>query len=62
MDKVEMIFTLFDDDSVREKLTIMDKWEAVCDDERNDMDILGEKIEEFLEIGHRYRVIVEKID
>lgn len=51
------IMTLFDDESVREKLTVMSKWEAVCDDGRNPRDELTEeKVNDFLVLGKTYKV------
>lgn len=52
------IVTLFDDESTREKHTVMDKWEVITDDERNPD---WEGLEEFLEFGCRYEVVIRKI-
>lgn len=48
--------TLFDDESVREKVKVMEKYDAMLDDTRNPIphDIAGE-IEKFLEFGKKYR-------
>ena len=49
--------TLFDDESVKEKLTVMGKWDAMFDDSRNPDPTIGlEDIEDFLELGGEYKV------
>lgn len=50
--------TLFDDSSTREKVTVMDKWEAMTDDARNP-DFEG--LEDFLVWGKRYRITIEEV-
>ena len=59
-EKVETIWTLFDDESVRKKCTVMSKWDAMLDDSRNP-DNFGEDVEKFLEFGHKYKISIEKI-
>lgn len=54
----ERVLTLFDDPSTREKVTVMDKWEAMTDDERNP-DFEG--LDDFLEWGKKYRITVEDV-
>lgn len=51
---------LIDDESVREKITVMSKLEAMWDDERNPNP--SEKIEELLKFGKSYRIVIEEID
>ena len=60
--KTEAVITLFDDDSVKEKLTVMTKWEAMMNDARNETVLDGDKIDEFLQLGKTYKVtlIVEE--
>ncbi len=57
--------TLYDDESVRKKLEVMDKWDALIDDGRNlhVTDIVG-PINEFLELGGTYKItlIIEKVE
>lgn len=49
--------TLYDDESVREKLTIMDKWEIIIDDGRNkESKITSEAVSDFMQLGKKYRV------
>lgn len=60
---LSIILTLFDDDSVREKLTVMTKLEAMTDDSRNPDDGFYEKLEdEFLQIGKTYRLTFEEVE
>jgi hypothetical protein len=55
-------FTLHDDAAVREKLTVMSKWEAMMDDARNrDGDDVGDRVEALLVPGRTYRVTVEEV-
>jgi len=56
---------LFDDESVREKLTVMSKWDAVLDDLRNPVDEKKlDELEDFLHLGESYDVefFVRRID
>lgn len=48
----------FDDAGNQEKLTVMEKWDVICDDSRNP-DFEG--LEEFLKIGRQYRITIEDI-
>lgn len=51
--------TLFDDESVRKKLTAMSKWDAMFDDERNvATNAMSEVAENFLQLGKTYKVTV----
>lgn len=53
--------TLFDDESVHEKLTVMDKFEAMVDDSRNNDNNYtkdNEALEEFLQLGKSYKVTI----
>ena len=60
--KVVAEWDLFDDEFVRKKITIMDKWEAMTDDARNATSPeLAEAIELLLKLGRRYRVTIEEI-
>jgi hypothetical protein len=55
---------LYDDESVRKKLTVMDKWDAMMDDSRNPhIDVSG-KVDEFVELGGTYKItlIIEKVE
>jgi hypothetical protein len=54
-------FDLHDDAAVREKLTVMTKWEAMMDDGRNSGDIFGDLVEVMLKPGKRYRVTVQTL-
>jgi len=56
--RITDVMTLFDDASTREKHLVMDKWDIVCDDERNPE---WEELESFIEFGKSYRVIIEEI-
>ena len=56
--------TLYDDESVRKKLTVMDKWETMMDDSRNpDIDVSG-MVDDFVELGGTYKItlIIEKVE
>lgn len=56
---IEAKFTLYNDDSVREKLTVMSKCDAMMDDARNpDIEDL---IEELLELGKTYKISITEI-
>lgn len=60
MDNVKTFdLTLFDDESTREKHTVMDKMEIMNDDSRNPE--LPFDIEEFFEWGVTYRFTIEKL-
>lgn len=52
------VFTLFDDDSSRRKLSLgADKWEVMMDDGRNpDYTNANDQVEEFLTIGKSYKI------
>jgi len=54
---------LFDDDSVKKKLEVMSKWDAIIDDERNQMDDIDGQVNQLLQLGKKYRftLIVEVI-
>ncbi|MDQ3329123.1 MAG: hypothetical protein M3552_00490 [Planctomycetota bacterium] len=52
--------TLFDDESVREKLTVMTKWDAMLDDDRNP-DLPSED-DAMFELGGTYRFTIERIE
>jgi len=60
---ISVTFKLFDDDSVREKLTVMSKWEVVFDDARNTNipNDITERIEDYLRLGESYRLTLEKL-
>lgn len=55
------IFTLFDDDSVREKLKVMNKWDAMMDDSRNSS-YFGDEAEVYLKEGKKYRVSITEVE
>ena len=49
--------SLFDGEDTREKYTVMDKWDVMCDDSRNQEDAdIQQEMENFLEFGKRYRI------
>lgn len=51
-------FTLFDDEGNREKHKVMDKFDIVCDDSRNENMLTTEKFEEFLQWGKSYKITI----
>lgn len=61
MKEVSMIFTLFDDESVKKKIAIMTKWDAMMDDERNPEGLL-EQSEKMMQLGKRYKVSIAEIE
>lgn len=54
-------FTLFDDESVRKKLTVMTKFEAAMDDSRNTDMFQDEDISAMLELGKTYQITITEI-
>lgn len=63
--RLEETFILFDDESVKEKLTVMSKYEVILDDERNPITKEWEdEINKVLELGKTYKLIfiVEEIN
>lgn len=57
--------TLFDDESTKEKLKVMSKWDAMFDDARNTPTVsMDERADEFLESGKTYKITVsiEEVD
>ena len=60
---ISFTYTLFDDNSNREKSKVMTKWEIVCDDERN----IGfaenseDKVNDFLEWDKTYKLTIEEL-
>jgi len=49
--------SLFDGEDTREKYTVMDKWDVMCDDSRNQEDAdIQQEIENFLEFGKKYSI------
>lgn len=55
-------FTLYDDESVREKLKVMTKWEVIMDDSRNtQLDALAAVLEQKLKLGDQYHITISKI-
>ncbi len=59
--KLETILTLHNDPSVNEKITVMHKYEAMFDDERNFNDDFLDKLEESIELGCQYKLTIEKV-
>ncbi len=61
--EVEGVFLLYDDESVKKKLTVMSKWDAMIDDARNPDIDWSEMTEEYLQVGKSYKVkiIIEEI-
>lgn len=55
----EGVFKLFRDMSVREKLKVMTRWEAMLDDARNPDFDWAEQIEKSLKLGKSYRVTLK---
>ena len=56
-------FTLYNDASVRKKLGVMTKWDAMIDDGRNPETDFAERAEAFLKLGKSYKItfIIEEI-
>jgi hypothetical protein len=51
--------TLHDDASVREKLTVMNPWDALWDDERTPREFdWGEEVTKAMILGKRYRIVL----
>jgi hypothetical protein len=62
MRSVSSIMTLFDDESVHKKCTIMTKWNAMVDDVRNtSSDHVEEDVEAMLEFGKSYKLTIEEV-
>ena len=62
MSSKSIVVTLFDDDSVKEKLTILDKTDTMADDSRNpSFNDLWEFMENNCELGDSFRITVEKL-
>ena len=61
MPKETCELTLFDDDSVKEKLRVMSKWDAMFDDSRNPDEDFGERVENMFQLGKTYRITIEEI-
>ena len=60
--KAEVIWTLFDDDIVKEKLEIMNTLETMWDDERNQIsDDLNFFVEQ-LPLGSKVKITFELVD
>jgi hypothetical protein len=55
-EKLDVVYKLFNDKSVRKKLTVMTKWDAMIDDARNPEDDFTERLEAFLKLGKSYRI------
>ena len=53
--------TLYDDESVKEKLKWMTKWDAMIDDSRNPEVNIVEQVEDFLQLGKSYKITL-KVD
>jgi hypothetical protein len=49
---------LFNDESTRHKLQVMDKWNAMIDDARNDPPDVADEVEAFLKLGRTYLVTI----
>ena len=56
-----MYGTLFDDESVKKKLDVMYKWDAIMDDSRNTEipDDVAEQLDAVLELGKRYKISIK---
>jgi hypothetical protein len=58
---IQTQLTLYDDLSVRTKVTVMSKLEAMFDDERNDTENFWcDELERFLQFGKTYRITFEE--
>ena len=56
--EIYTIEKLYDDESTREKATVLTKLEVIFDDSRNDTDKFWiEILEQFLQFGHTYKII-----
>ena len=53
--RFERILSFYDDESTREKMTVLDPWDAIVDDARNP-DFEG--LDEFLKPGRKYRLVI----
>ena len=53
--KIEEVLTLYDDESVHEKLTVMDKLDALNDDGRNPRMPYEEAVNNYLKLDHTYK-------
>ena len=60
--KVVFVMKLYDDASVREKLTVMDKMDVMFDDARNAVPNEYYELIKNLELGVKIKVTVEKIN
>ncbi len=54
--------TLFDDESTREKHKVMNKAEIMEDDSRNDTGDFGDRLDEFLQFGKKYKITIQQMD
>lgn len=54
-EKIEIVLTLFDDESVKRKLTVMSKWEAMNDDARNPHSDMADRVEALVQFGKTYK-------
>ena len=62
MKKVEYTLTLFDDDWVKEKLTVMDNMECLFDDARNDVPDEYYEMVKTMPFGSSLKITVELIN
>lgn len=60
--KSSVVVKLFDDESVREKLTVMSKMEAIFDDARNDTDQYFSDVDAMLQPGRSYKITIEEVN
>jgi len=63
MAEISVLFKLFDDKSVREKIKVITKLEAALDDERNtDVPLdLAEQIDNMLQFEQTYKLTIEEL-
>lgn len=60
--KISCEFILFDDESTKEKFTVMNKFEIAMDDERNvDVEEFAYSVEQMMEFGKTYKIIIEEV-
>jgi len=58
---LNLILKLYNDKSVQEKLTVMNAYEILFDDERNYNKKFYEDLEAMMEFGATYKLTIEKL-
>ena len=62
---ISTIEKLYDDESTREKFTVMSKLDIILDDSRNvsdDSTSFWDNIDDFLQWGKSYKITIEELD